>query len=160
MPWKGTDKMDEKKAFVFRRRSREETFAEICRKFGTSAKTGCKRLARFKERGAAGLAGLSRAPKNNANKIDAAVKKRLLKLKEKHKYWGAYKTLALCAAKYGGAPHKSFSRRRDTRGRKSGRGKRRRAACGRGRRRKSLMRCGRLISKGGGGRRGGKSARL
>jgi hypothetical protein len=38
--WKETGKMDEKKEFVFRCRNREETFTEICRKFGTSAKTG------------------------------------------------------------------------------------------------------------------------
>jgi hypothetical protein len=34
-----------------------------------------------------GLAELSRAPKNPANKVEETVKKRILKLKEKHKYW-------------------------------------------------------------------------
>ncbi|MDR1239720.1 MAG: helix-turn-helix domain-containing protein [Treponema sp.] len=52
--------MDEKKEFIFRCWNREETFTEICRKFGISAKIGYKCLARFKEWG---LAGLSRAPK-------------------------------------------------------------------------------------------------
>ncbi|MDR1219757.1 MAG: integrase core domain-containing protein [Treponema sp.] len=101
--------MDEKKEFIFRRWNREETFTEICRKFGISAKTGCKRLARFKEQGAAGLAELSRTPKNNANKVAESVKKRLLKLKGKHKYWGAYKILTLYAGKYPGehAPARS-----------------------------------------------------
>jgi transposase InsO family protein len=109
MGWKETDKMDEKKEFIFRCWNREETFTEICRKFGISTKTGYKWLSRFKERGAAGLAELSRAPKNNANKISETVKKRLLKLKEKHKYWGAYKILTLYAAKYPGeqAPARS-----------------------------------------------------
>jgi transposase len=80
----------------------EETFTEICRKFGISTKTGCKWLTRFKEHGAAGLADLSRAPKNPANKVDESVKKRILKLKEKHKYWGAYKIMTLYANKYPG----------------------------------------------------------
>jgi transposase InsO family protein len=102
MPWKETDKMDEKKEFIFRCWNREETFTEICRKFGISTKTGYKWLSRFKERGAAGLEELSRAPKDNANKVGETVKKRLLKLKEKHKYWGAYKILTLYAGKYPG----------------------------------------------------------
>jgi transposase len=72
--WKETDKMNEKKMFVFRCRNRGETFTEICRNFGISIKTGYKWLSRFKEQGAAGLADLSRVPKNNANKIAQAVK--------------------------------------------------------------------------------------
>jgi transposase-like protein len=67
MGWKETDKMDEKNEFIFRCWNREETFTEICRKFGISTKTGYKWLSRFKERGAEGLAELSRAPRNNAN---------------------------------------------------------------------------------------------
>ena len=62
--------------------------------------TGYKWLSLFKEQGAAGLAELSRASKNNANKIHETVKKRLLKLKEKHKYWGAYKILTVYTTKY------------------------------------------------------------
>jgi transposase len=89
--WKETDTMGEKKAFIFRCWNRKATFTEICLKFGINTKTGYKWLSRFKERGVAGLAELSRAPKNNANKIDGDVKRRLLKLKERHQYWGAYK---------------------------------------------------------------------
>jgi transposase InsO family protein len=109
MGWKETDKMDEKKEFIFRCGNREETFTEICRKFGISTKTGYQWLARFKEQGAAGLAELSCAPKNNANKVAEAVKKRLLKLKEKYTYWGAYKILTVYATKYPGehAPARS-----------------------------------------------------
>jgi transposase len=102
MGWKETDKMDKKKEFIFRCWNREETFTKICRKFGISAKTGHKRLSRFMEQGAAGLAGLSRAPKHPAHKVAEAVKERLLKLKEKHTYWGAYKILTLYAGKYPG----------------------------------------------------------
>ena len=80
MVWKETDKMDEKKEVIFRCWNQEETFTEIRRKFGINTKTGYKWLLQFKEQGAAGLAEL--------NKIDGAVKKRLLKLKEKHKYRG------------------------------------------------------------------------
>jgi transposase-like protein len=43
--WKETDKMDEKKEFIFRCWNREETFTEICRKFGISTKTGYKWLS-------------------------------------------------------------------------------------------------------------------
>jgi hypothetical protein len=56
-----------------------------------------------------GGAELSHAPKNNANKISESVKKRLLKLKEKYKYRGAYKIPILYAAKHPGehAPARS-----------------------------------------------------
>jgi hypothetical protein len=117
-----------------------------------------KWLSRFKERVAAGLAELSLAPKNNANKISEAVKKRLLKLKEKHTYRGAYKIRTLYAAKYPGehTPARSaveeLLKRRDTPAGKSGQGKRRKTGCRRGWRRKSRRMCGRLITKGGGGR--------
>jgi transposase len=100
--WKETDKMDEKKGFIFRCWNGEETFTEICRKFGISTKTGYKWLSRFKEQGAAGLAELSRAPKTPANNIGQSVKERILKLKEKHKYWGAYKIQTLYAKKHPG----------------------------------------------------------
>jgi hypothetical protein len=103
MPWKETDTMDEKKEFIFRCRRREETFTEICRKWGISTKIGYTRLSRGKDQGAAGLAELSRAPKNNANQVDGAVKRRLWKLKEKHKYWGAHKILTLYKNKHPGA---------------------------------------------------------
>jgi transposase InsO family protein len=109
MGWMETDTMDEKEAFIFRCWNREETFTEICLKFGISTKTVYKWLSRFKKCGAAGLAELSRAPKNNANKIDGDVKRRLLKLKEKHTYWGAYKILTLYKNKHPGehAPARS-----------------------------------------------------
>jgi transposase InsO family protein len=100
MGWKETDKMDEKKEFIFRCWNREETFTEICRRFGIATKTGYKWLKRFKERGAAGLAEESRAPKNNGNLIDRKVKSRILRLKEKYKYWGAYKILTLYQKKH------------------------------------------------------------
>jgi transposase len=118
--------MDEKKEFIFRCWNREEPFTEICRKFGISTKTGYKWLARFKEQGAAGLAELSRAPKHPTNKVTEAVKKRLLKLKEKYKYWGAYKILMLYATKYPAntyrqeAPLKNYSKKRATPGGKRG----------------------------------------
>jgi transposase-like protein len=63
MGWKETDKMDEKKEFIFRCCKGEETCTENCRKFGISTKTGYKWHTWFKEHGAAGLAELSRAPK-------------------------------------------------------------------------------------------------
>jgi transposase-like protein len=83
MGWKETDKMQQKKEFIFRWLGKEESFTMICRDFGVSTKTGYKWVNRFKESRMPGLAEESRAPKNNANKIDELVKKRLLKLKER-----------------------------------------------------------------------------
>jgi transposase InsO family protein len=100
MPWKEASIMDERKEFIFRTWRSTETFTETCRKFGISTKTGYKWLERFKEKGAAGLVDESRARKNVQNKTNPEIQNRLLKIKEKHKAWGAKKIMVIYMKKY------------------------------------------------------------
>jgi transposase InsO family protein len=102
MPWKETDKMDEKKEFIFRSWNSKETFTELCRKFGITTKTGYKWRKRFEEKGAEGLKEQSRETKNNRNKIPEGVKRELLRIKRRHLKWGAYKILTIYKNKHGG----------------------------------------------------------
>jgi transposase InsO family protein len=100
MPWKETNAMDERKDFVLKAYKSKESFTVICRRFGISTKTGYKWLKRFEEGGAAGLEDQPRVNINNRNKTDALTQARLIKLKDKHKPWGAKKILALYKKKY------------------------------------------------------------
>jgi transposase InsO family protein len=103
MPWKETNKMDEKKEFIFRAWRSKETFVELCRKFGISTKTGYKWINRFREKGSEGLVELSRETKNNRNKMPEPVKQELLRLKRRYMKWGAYKIVVLYKNKHQGA---------------------------------------------------------
>jgi hypothetical protein len=89
MGWKETDKIGRKERVYFQIREPGEggsgNLPEVWNKYqdrlqGSFTVYGTR---------VAGLAELSRASKNNANKVAEAVKKGLLKLKEKHTYRGA-----------------------------------------------------------------------
>ena len=103
MPWKESSVMDERKEFVLKAYKSGETFTAVCRRFGISTKTGYKWLNRWMEYGASGLEDQPRITKNNRNKTDAEIQNRLLRLKEKHKAWGAKKIRVLYERKYPGA---------------------------------------------------------
>ena len=60
MGWTETCAMHQRMRFVLMVEKRVENFAEICRRFGVSRKTGYKWLARYLAEGPAGLADQSR----------------------------------------------------------------------------------------------------
>ena len=99
MPWKEIDVMDQKKAFVFKSFDKSITFTALCKEFGISTKTGYKWKTRFLEDGYQGLEELSRKPKKNARAVSEEIICEIIRLKNKHKRWGAekiwklYKTL-------------------------------------------------------------------
>jgi len=102
MPWKETSVMEERYRFVLKAYKSQESFTQICRRFGVSTKTGYKWLKRFEESGAAGLDDRPTIAKNVRNKTDEKVQNRLLRLKDKHKTWGAKKITVLYERKYPG----------------------------------------------------------
>ena len=55
MPWKETDVMKEKRAFIEAMLRENRPFRELCREWGISEKTGYKWRNRFLEQGYAGL---------------------------------------------------------------------------------------------------------
>ena len=67
MPWKQSSAACEQKMFIEAWVKREETVAQLCRRFEISRKTGYKHITRFREWGYDGLGDLSRAPCTHPN---------------------------------------------------------------------------------------------
>ena len=94
LPWKQMSPETEQVRFVRRWREGEDSFAELCRQFGVSRKTGYKRVRRFETQGWDGLGDLSRAPRSHPNKTSDALARRLVEAKHGHRTWGPRKLVA------------------------------------------------------------------
>ena len=95
MPWKETDAMQEKRAFIDAMLKKSKPFLELCREYGISEKTGYKWRNRFLEKGYAGLEEESRSPQGHPNTIDGDTAAELIRLRLAHPSWGGKKLLAL-----------------------------------------------------------------
>ena len=71
MPWKETQKMNQKIEFVMKALNCDN-FRELCRDYGISAKTGYKWRERFVEQGLAGMEEQSRRPRSHAKELPEA----------------------------------------------------------------------------------------
>jgi len=92
MPWKETTIMEQKIEFICEWRTGKYSITELCRAFEISRPTAYKIIARFESEGYEGLRELSRKPRGtHPNATDQKVVEGILKLKEKHKLWGAKK---------------------------------------------------------------------
>ena len=101
MPWKETQKMDQRIEFAMRAVN-AESFTELCREYGISRKTGYKWRMRFVERGVSGMNELSRRPQSHSGQLPEEVVCRMVRLKTAHPHWGSGKIQALYRRKYGG----------------------------------------------------------
>jgi putative transposase len=95
MPWTQTDRVLERQKFVKAILSGRATMTEACRQFGISRKTGYEVMARHAERGMAGLADASRAPKTHPNQSSPEVEGAVLRVRKAHPTWGSKKILAM-----------------------------------------------------------------
>ena len=109
MPWKETDAMKEKRAFIDAMLKQTKPFRELCREYGISEKTGYKWRNRFLEQGYAGLAEGSRAPREHPNTIDGDTAAELFRLRNVHPSWGAKKLRVLYQRTHPGAVPPSLS---------------------------------------------------
>lgn len=92
MPWKETTKMEQKIEFICEWRTGKYTITELCKGFNISRPTAYKIIARFEKEGYDGLVELSKKPKGfHPNATNQKVVESILKLKEKHRLWGAKK---------------------------------------------------------------------
>src|SRR5690349_16506718 len=91
MAWKETCVMDERMKFVADWLSEEVSFAELCRQYRVSRKTGYKFIGRYKAEGPVGLADRSRAPHHHPNEVDAIREAAILALRKEHPTWGPKK---------------------------------------------------------------------
>ncbi len=91
MPWKNTTTMEQKIEFICEWRTGKYTLTELCRSFEISRPTAYKLIDRFENQGFEGLKEQSRKPGKHPNATDQKIVDSILKLKEKHKLWGAKK---------------------------------------------------------------------
>lgn len=90
MPWKETDKMEQKEMFIREMLKSEKPFKHLCKEFGISEKTGHKWKNRFYEQGKSGLIEQSRA-RLTQNGIDGDTAAELIRIKNSHLPWGPKK---------------------------------------------------------------------
>ena len=109
MPWKETDAMKEKRAFIDEMLKQNKPFRELCRDYGISEKTGYKWKKRFYEQGYTGLAEESRAPQEHPNTLDGDTAAEMIRLRLAHSSWGAKKLLVLYERAHPGLPLPSLS---------------------------------------------------
>ena len=100
MPWPERSLVSIRQEFVLRAVASEQPFAELCREFGVSRKTGYKWLRRFRSKGLAGLVDESRRPTRSPMRISAEMVVELVHLKQTHRNWGAKKLWVLLARKH------------------------------------------------------------
>ena len=91
MPWKETTTMEQKVEFICEWLSEKYTITELCKEFGISRPSGYRLIDRYEEMGIEGLLEQTRAPSNHPNKTKEEVVNSILRLKDKHKKWGAKK---------------------------------------------------------------------
>lgn len=134
MPWKVTDVMDSRLAFVLRALQEGERFDELCTEFGISRKTGYKWKERFMAGGPAALADRSRRPKHSPEQLAENRVCEMIRIKQDHPTWGPRKVREVYARKH---PHtelpseSSFKRVLEKAGLVNKRRSRRHDACGR-----------------------------
>ena len=83
--------MEERIRFVHRWQEEQWNFAELCREFGVSRKTGYKWLGRYEKAGLGGLADQSRAPREHPNAVGSDVAGAVLRARSAHPRWGPAK---------------------------------------------------------------------
>jgi len=83
--------------FILRATAGDMPFAELCREYGVSRKTGYKWLQRFRSKGTAGLVDESRRPLSNKLAIKPEIVVDIVRLKQQHRTWGPKKIWRLLA---------------------------------------------------------------
>jgi transposase InsO family protein len=73
----------------------QDSFTQICFRYGISRKTGYKWVKRYQALGLAGLQEQSRRPRHNPHRIPFAIRQALIALRKEHAGWGAKKLLVL-----------------------------------------------------------------
>jgi putative transposase len=94
MSWKETCAMEQRLTFVKAIEEGDEYFAELCRAYGISRKTGYKWRKRYESGGAPALADQSRAPHQQAHAIPEQIAKAILGARGDHRRWGPEKLRA------------------------------------------------------------------
>jgi transposase InsO family protein len=100
MGWKERDVVSERQDFNRAYLKHEETFKDLCARFGVSEKTGHKWKNRFIEHGIHALEDESRAPLSSPQQLSEDAVIRLIRLRTVHPSWGAKKLNCLYQKAY------------------------------------------------------------
>jgi hypothetical protein len=87
MPWKETSPMNERAKFVDAMLEAEESFAEVCERFGIGRKQGYESEERYEQASVQVLVDQSRAPHSHPNTVSAAVVQLMVTVRRKHPRW-------------------------------------------------------------------------
>jgi len=101
MPWRMVTPVDERLRLIFEAQTGESCFAELCRRYGISRKTGYKWLHRFEKFGESGLRDLSREPHSQPFKVSERIEELLVQERVRHPTWGPKKLVALLQRLHG-----------------------------------------------------------
>lgn len=94
MPWKVISPMDERVHFIALVNESDESFSQLCARFGISRKTGYKWVARYEAEGPAGLAIKAPVAKTCPHRTAGNVLEQLIELRKQHPKWGPRKLRA------------------------------------------------------------------
>ena len=83
--------MEERFKFVQDYRRDEWSFAELCRRFEVSRKTGYKWLERYSQEGLEGLKDQTRAPEHHPNEVLEEIAEEVREIRRQHPHWGPAK---------------------------------------------------------------------
>ena len=101
MPWKVSDVVSERKAFVSRLMA-GEGMTELCLEFGISRKTGYKLKERYRTLGGMGLIDASRRPHHMPRQTAEAIRQLVIEARLRHPTWGPRKLRAWLCGKQPG----------------------------------------------------------
>jgi hypothetical protein len=91
MPWRETTVLDDRMQFMSACLSGYWSFADLCRAFGISRKTGYKFVARYAAEGPAGLHDASRAAHTHPNMTPTHLEDAIVDFRSLHPTWGPRK---------------------------------------------------------------------
>lgn len=100
MPWSDVSSMDQKLLFIADYKRQVFTFAELCRRFGVSRKTGYKWARRFDEGGVSALNDRSCRPCSCPHKTSQQLVDAIIEARKRHPSWGAKKLLVILQRRF------------------------------------------------------------
>ncbi len=100
MSWTNTNPMEEKIKFIRAWQSGQYTVSDLCNAHNISRTTGHRLIRKFNQEGEKCFFEKSKGPKNIPNKTNPKIEKAIIKLRKKHKLWGARKLMKLLEKKF------------------------------------------------------------
>lgn len=95
MSWKATSVLEERMKFVAAYLDEQESFVDLCERFGISRSKGYKWVDRYEEGGIEALRDRSRRPRSNSRAVPASMAELFVALRRRHPTWGPRKLIAV-----------------------------------------------------------------